>query len=42
MKRGRSDEARAAFEKIDDYDDYEFQERLESQRKEEEAKLENM
>jgi tetratricopeptide (TPR) repeat protein len=42
MKLRRTDEARAAFDKVGDYDDYEYQDRLESQLKTEEEKLEKM
>jgi tetratricopeptide (TPR) repeat protein len=38
-KQGRIDDARAAFSRVDDYDDYDFQERLEGQVKEELKKL---
>jgi hypothetical protein len=38
-KEGRIADARAAFSRVDDYDDYDFQERLEGQVKEERKKL---
>jgi len=39
VKQGRIADARAAFSRVDDYDDYDFQERLEGQVKEEMRKL---
>jgi tetratricopeptide (TPR) repeat protein len=39
-KQGRIADARAAFSRVDDYDDYDFQERLEGQVKEEMKKIE--
>lgn len=38
-KQGRIADARAAFDRVDDYDDYDFQDRLEEQVKEELKKL---
>ncbi len=41
-KLGKNTEARSAFEKVDDYDDYEFQERLERQVEEEMKRLDSI
>ncbi|HCV42657.1 MAG TPA: hypothetical protein DGH68_04170, partial [Bacteroidetes bacterium] len=38
-KQGRIADARAAFSRVDDYDDYDFQERLEGQVKDELKKM---